>query len=221
MFKKLWQKKLIIGFLILCGIFFVIFVNFYILKQSNKYIFENVKDVPETQAALILGSRVYSSGKMSDVLLDRVIKGLELYQNGKVKKLLISGDHGTKEYDEVNTVKDYLLKNGVLGADIFLDHAGFDTYDSLYRARDIFEIKSLIIATQRFHLPRALYIGNALGIETYGYVADRQLYLAATWNETRESLARFKAFLNVTFHSKPKFLGDHIPITGDSKLSWD
>lgn len=221
LFRGLWQKKVIIGIFILFLIFFVVFVNFYILKQSNKYIFENVRDVPETQAALILGSRVYSSGQMSDVLLDRVIRGLELYKNGNVKKLLISGDHGQKEYDEVNTVKDYLLKNGVPGADIFLDHAGFDTYDSLYRARDIFEIKSLIIVTQKFHLPRALYIGNALGIETYGYIADRQPYLAAEWNKIRESLARFKAFLNVTLRSKPKFLGDHIPITGDSKLSWD
>lgn len=221
LFKKLWQKKLIIGIIILFGMFFVVFVNSYILRQSSKYIFENMNDVPAAQAALILGSRVYASGQMSDVLLDRVIKGLELYKNGKVKKLLISGDHGKKEYDEVNTVKDYLLKNGVPGADIFLDHAGFDTYDSIYRARDIFEIKSLIIVTQKFHLPRALYIGNALGIETYGYIADRQPYLAATWNEIRESLARFKAFLNVIFYSEPKYLGDHIPITGDSKLSWD
>ena len=139
----------------------------------------------------------------------------------KVSKILVSGDHGTVEYDEVNTVKAYLLENGVQPENIFLDHAGFDTYDSIYRAKEIFEVESVVIVTQEFHLPRAVYIGNSLGIETHGYIADRQPYVAAIWNSFRESLARIKAFLNVTLNSKPKYLGEPIPITGDGTLSWD
>lgn len=210
--------------LFLVGIFtslMLLFVNYYIPQVSAPYISEDANELPTAQAALILGSRVYSDGSMSDVLKDRVIKGLELYQNGKVSKILISGDHGSKEYDEVNTIKNYLLNNNVPGEDIFMDHAGFDTYDSLYRAQKVFQVESLIIVTQAFHLPRAVYIGNSLGIESHGYVADRQPYLAASWNSFRESLARFKAFLNVTFHSKSKYLGDPIPITSNGKLTWD
>jgi len=220
--KKLWKKKMLVSALILLlGFLIFLAINFYIPKVSSSKIFEEIDDVPEAQTALILGAKVYSDGTLSDVLADRTIKGIELYKNGKVSKILVSGDHGRTEYDEVNAIKEYLLSNGVLGDDIFLDHAGFDTYDSLYRAREIFEVESLVIVTQEFHLPRAVYIGNALNIETYGYVADRQSYLADSRNRMRESLARIKAFGNVTFKSKPKFLGDAIPITGDSSLSWD
>ena len=102
-----------------------------------------------------------------------------------------------------------------------LDHAGFDTYDSLYRARDIFEVDSLVIVTQKFHLPRSVYISKALGIETYGYVADKRAYQNSERYEMRELLARIKAFFNVIFHSKPRYLGDVIPIVGDGRMSWD
>ncbi len=221
-FRKLWKRKFLIGSLIaILVLLLLIFVNFYIPKTSTPYIFDDIEDVPSTQAALILGSKVYSDGSMSDILADRIIKALELYDNGQVSKILISGDHGTTEYDEVNTVKDYLLENDFEDEDVFLDHAGFDTYDSLYRAKHIFEVESVVIVTQEFHLPRAVYIGNSLGIETYGYIADRQPYIAARWNSIRESLARLKAFLNVVFHSKSKYLGEQIPITGDGRLSWD
>lgn len=216
-----FRKLLIFVFFVLCIFLFFIFVNIYIIRESAPYIFDNVKDMPKSQVALILGARVYENGKMSDILSDRVIKAIELYKGGKVSKFLVSGDHGTVEYDEVNTAKNYLLKNGIDGKDIFLDYAGFDTYDSVYRAKNIFGIKSLIIVTQKFHLPRAVYIGNSLGMETYGYVADRQTYIAAKWNDLRESFARCKAFFDVIFYSKSKYLGDSIDINGDGQLSWD
>lgn len=216
--KKILLTIILAGTLV---IIFVIFLNIYILRSSSEYISANMADLPESQAALILGARVYSNGNMSDILLDRTIKALELYEGGKVSKILISGDHGQEDYDEVNTVKDYLVDRGVTAEDIFLDHAGFDTYDSLYRSKEVFEVESLIVVTQAFHLPRAVYIGDKLGIETYGYVADRQPYVAAKFNDLRESLARVKAFLNVLFNSKPTYLGDPIPINGDGQLSWD
>lgn len=205
----------------LLGVLIFISINAYILKTSAPQIFYNTDEIPNTQVAVILGAKVMDNGKMSDILYDRTIKGLELYTEGKVSKILVSGDHGTAEYDEVSTVKEYLLDQGVLGEDIFLDHAGFDTYDSIYRAKEIFEIESLTIVTQEFHLPRAVYIGNSLGMETYGYVADRQKYISEKWNAVRESIARIKAFANVTLNSKPTYLGNSISITGDGQLSWD
>lgn len=199
----------------------VLLINLYILQKSEGYIYEIADNVPKSQAALILGAKVNANGKMSDVLMDRSLKALELYKNGKVDKLLVSGDHGREEYDEVGAVKDFLLKEGVAKEDIFLDHAGFDTYDSIYRAREVFQVDSLIIVTQEFHLPRAVYTARALDIEAYGYVADRQEYVKASLFALRESLARVKAFGNVVLGSDPKFLGEPIPIYGDGTLSWD
>jgi SanA protein len=219
--KKLKTILLIGVLLLIAGIIVVFLINIYILKTSENYIFQEIRDLPQTQAALVLGAMVYSNGEMSDIFADRVITARELYSAGKVDKLIISGDHGQNGYDEVNVAKEYLLKNEVAPQDIFLDHAGFDTYDSIYRAKEIFQIESMVVVTQEFHVPRAVYIGNALNIETYGYIADRQEYLAASYNFLRESLARIKAFLNVIFHSSPKYSGKEIPITGDGRLSWD
>ena len=221
--SKKYRRRIIflIFYIALGGILFVALVNYYILRGTEPRIFSTPDEVPASQAVMILGARVYDDGRMSDILNDRFLSALEIYKKGKASKILVSGDHGRKEYDEVNTIKNALLKKGVREEDIFLDHAGFDTYDSLYRAKDIFEVESLIVCTQEFHLPRAVYTGNALGIETYGYKADKQVYLDALRNQIRESLARMKAFLNVTFHSKPRFLGDKIPIEGDGRKSWD
>jgi SanA protein len=181
----------------------ILAINFYVNSQSNPYIFQDINDLPETEVVLVLGAKVY------------------LYEKGKVEKILISGDHGREDYDEVNTVKDHLLEKGVKSEDIFLDHAGFDTYDSLYRAKEIFEVSSVIVATQNFHLPRAVYIGKNLGIETYGLSADRHLYANIDYNRSREIFSKVKAFLDVSLRAKPKFLGEKIPISGDSEKSWD
>lgn len=217
-------KKIIIFATIFFFILFLfsVIVNLYIFRFSSSSIYEKIDNIPSAQAVLILGSKVYDNGQMSDVLLDRVLTAIELYEAGKVEKILISGDHGQKIYDEVNTVKNYLLEEKKIPAkDIFLDHAGFDTYDSLYRAKDIFQVKSIIISSQKFHLPRAVYIGKKIGLETSGIIADKHIYFADSYNNLRESLSRIKAFLNIIFHSKPKFLGEVIPINGESEKSWD
>ncbi len=170
---------------------------------------------------MLLGSLVYPDGRLSDVMEDRVLTAAELYKNQKVKKILVSGDHGRKNYDETNTIKIHLLRLGIPPADIFLDHAGFDTYDSLYRASAVFHVDSAIIVTQAFHLPRAVYIGKSLKIDVVGVIADRRKYRSVYLNEGREIIARIKAFFDVTLSAKPKFLGDVIPINGDGKKSWD
>lgn len=216
-------KKILIFFIAagLAGVLFVVIVNINILRISKGSFYLNIEDASKSQAALVLGAKV-NGDKLSDILADRAKTALELYQKGRVEKILVSGDHGSQDYDEVNAVKDFLLGEGVEGEDIFLDHAGFDTYDSLYRARDIFKVNSVVIVTQNFHLPRAVYIGKKLGIEKVsGVSADRQTYVNISYYKKREWLSRVKAFLNVTFHSKPKFLGEEIPIEGDGRGSWD
>ena len=199
----------------------MVLVNFYVIWRSSDYIFYNVENVPEAQAALVLGAFVYSDGDLSDVLEDRAYGAISLYNSGKVDKILMSGDHGQEDYDEVNAVKAYLLEHGVEGEDIFLDHAGFDTYDSLYRAKHIFDVESLIVVTQEFHLSRGVYLGNGMGMETYGYVADRQPYLGITRYEVREIAARSKSFSDLFFGAESKFLGDVISIDGDGRSTWD
>lgn len=200
---------------------FFLITNIVVFASIPSTGYAELEDIPEAEAALILGAKVYSDGRLSSIMKDRADSGLELYKSGKVKKLLVSGDHGTKKYDEVNAVKDYLLARGVRADDLFLDHAGFDTYDSLYRARDIFQVKSVTVVTQKFHLPRALYIGKSLNLEVYGYIADKQDYQGMIWNELRECVARSKAVVDVVTGAKPKFLGEPIPIEGGSRLSWD
>ncbi len=214
------KKQYIITFFLLL-VFFVLLIfiiNVTINKNRN-----NICDLNNTnkQAALVLGARVWANGKMSDIFRDRVETGLRLYNQNKVQKILISGDHGRKDYDEVNAAKLYLLERGVLAEDIFLDHAGFDTYDSLYRAKNIFKVTSLIVVTQNFHLPRALYIAKKIKIDACGVSADLHNYIGEKKRNRREVLANIKAWLDILVDSSPTYLGGVINITGDGQKSWD
>jgi SanA protein len=217
-------KKAVLGStaIFIAIILFVVTVNVAILSYALPHIYVDATKIPTADVVLVLGARVYTNGNLSPILKDRVDTAMELYRAGKAKKFLVSGDHGRKNYDEVNTVKQYLLEVEKIPAeDVFLDHAGFDTYDSIYRARDIFQIKKIIVPTQNFHLPRAVYIGNKLGIETYGISADKHIFANEKYNEFREVFARVKTWMSVFFHAKPKFLGTAIPVNGDSQKSWD
>lgn len=220
--KSFFLKTLILSALLGAVVLFAILaINLYINSQSKSLIFSDIEKVPKVQAALILGAKVYNQETMSPMLEDRADAAMELYKSKKVEKILISGDHGRNGYDEVNAARKYLLEKGIEGKDIFLDHAGFDTYDSLYRAREIFKVPSLIVATQNFHLPRAVYIGKNLSLETYGFSADKHLYAGTKYNEWREVFSKVKAFFDVGIRAKPKFLGEEIPISGDGRISWD
>ena len=163
---------------------------------------------------LVLGALVYGETP-SPMLKDRLDGAVAAYRAGLSDRILVSGDHGTKEYDEVNAMRLYLEKAGVPPERIFLDHAGFDTYDSLVRAREIFQVHSVLIATQRFHLLRALYIADRLGLAADGTDTAYRRYGKDLWYEFREVPARFKSFLDCeVLHSTPTFLGDPIPISG-------
>lgn len=197
-------------------------VTIHIKNFSKQYIVNaESKDKPTCYTAIVLGASVHRNGSLSSVLLDRVNSALELYKSGKVKRFLLSGDHGQTDYDEVNTMKNYLIKEGVDSADIFLDHAGFDTYSSMVRAKEVFKVDSLYIVTQQYHLYRAVYIARKIGLNAYGYVADKREYNAIMKYTLREWLANVKSWMWVRTNHKPIYLGDPIPITGDSKASWD
>jgi len=200
------------------GILFFFGVQIYIAQSTKDYLISDVSEAPESDAVMILGAMVYSSGKPSPVLKTRLDYGYELYIQGKAKKILVSGDHGRVNYDEVNVMKDYLMEKGVPREDIFMDHAGFNTYDSMYRAKAIFQIETLLICTQDFHIGRSLYIARKLGIDAYGYPCEDDTAYK-TYNNMRESLARVKAVFDVIIKRKPKYLGEQIPISGSGILT--
>ena len=169
---------------------------------------------------LILGARVWDTGP-GPMLADRLLQGIELYKAGVSDRLLVSGDHGTKEYDEVNAMKNYAIEHGVPSEHIFMDHAGFSTYDSMYRARDVFQVKKVIIVTKEFHLYRSLYIANKLGLDAYGVASDLRPYARQEYVEIREVLARIKDFFKVAIQPEPTYLGDPIPIDGNGDATND
>ncbi len=173
----------------------------------------------DADAILVLGARVWDNGSPSGVLEDRLDTGISAYQAGVSDRLLMSGDHGQDDYDEVNAMKDYALEQGIPSENIFMDHAGFSTYESVYRARDIFQVKTVLIVTQEYHLYRALYIARALGLDAYGVAADRSVYSGIVGFEAREILARVKDFFYTLIQPLPTYLGDVIPITGDGNAT--
>lgn len=208
------KRKLLI-FIIILGLLIigaVSSIDLLISSQSQAYIFSEIEKTPGSQTVLVLGASVYSNKYMSAMLEDRAKAALEIYQKGKAKKILVSGDNRSDDYNEVIVVQKYLLEQGVPKQDIYLDYAGFDTYDSLYRARDIFKVKNIIIVTQGFHLPRALYIARSLGIDAVGFKVDSRKYQNIEYNILREKLANIKAFFDVVLKAKPTFLGEAIPI---------
>lgn len=171
---------------------------------------------PEADCILVLGCGVYSDGTPTPMLADRLTRGVELYEAGWADKLLMSGDNRSQYYNELATMCQVALDKGVPREDIVLDYAGLSTYDSLYRARDIFGVKKLIIVTQEYHLYRALYLARALGLEAWGVAADGQNYRGQTMRDLREIVARDKDFFWAILQPEPTYLGDPEPLTGNS-----
>ncbi|MDH4127941.1 MAG: YdcF family protein [Spirochaetota bacterium] len=221
--KKKMNIILLILFLILLGSAAMSFyINYHITASARNYWINNLQKAPQFDVALILGAKVFENEVLSITLADRVETGIELYKLGKVKKLLLSGDHGENDYDEVNAMKKCAIEKGVPIKDIFLDHAGFRTYDSLYRAKEVFNIKSLIVVTQKFHLDRSIYIGRKLGLNVYGIPSDKRIYEKHRENKLREFIARIFAFLEVNiFKHEPRFLGTKYNILGDGRQTHD
>ena len=201
----------------------VLGINGYVMVVTRKQILttEQAAQIENADCILVLGCRVYEDGTPSHMLEDRLQQSVELFKLGAAPKLLMSGDHGQQEYDEVNTMKRYAVARGVESSAVFMDHAGFSTYESLYRAKEIFGVKKVIIVTQRYHLYRALYIARQLGLEAYGVASDPRSYAGQVVREVREILARNKDFFNTIFWPEPTYLGEQIPITGDGDITND
>lgn len=196
--------------------------NFIVIKktESNIVALEEAAELSDVDCAVILGAGV-REGKPTPMLRDRLLVGIDLYKSGAVKKLIMSGDHGSTDYDEVNIMKSFAVENGIPDEDIFMDHAGFSTYETIYRAREIFEADNIIIVSQKYHLYRALYIAEKLGIKSVGVSADLDTYRGQTKRDLREILARDKDFFKCIFKPKPTYLGDKIPVSGNGNLTND
>ena len=196
----------------------------------SEYVKHSVSDrmlTPEAAAELsgidciiVLGCRV-NGETPSPMLSDRLIRGVELYDKGAAPKLLMSGDHGRTNYDEVNAMKQFAIDRGVPSEDVFMDHAGFSTYETMYRAKEVFAAKRVLIVTQSYHLYRAVYIAEKLGLEAYGVSSDLQTYIRQDYYNIREILARDKDFVTTIFKPKPTYLGEVIPISGSGDLTND
>jgi len=197
-------------------------MNLSVSRRARPHIVA-LEQLQQAQTAIVLGAYVYGKNDLlCPVLQDRVDTALELYRAGKVDSLLMSGDHGRPDYDEVNAMRLYAEKRGVPKHKIFTDHAGFNTYETMVRARKVFEVESAVVVTNRFHLDRAVFLALSQGIRAQGVVADRRRYADADAYEQREFAARVKAFLNVyLLKPNPTFLGPPVPITGDARLSHD
>ncbi|QAT42614.1 SanA/YdcF family protein [Aminipila luticellarii] len=211
-------------------------INQYMIKTAGTAIIAEMKEdrevsfVKEQQSAfsglkaeciLVLGAGLKPDGTPNHMLEDRLETAFALYKSGAAPKLLLSGDHGRNEYDEVNAMKGYMLERGVPKEDIFLDLAGFSTYDSMYRAKAVFQVNSVIVVTQRYHQYRALYLAEKLGYKAYGVCSDQEVYMGQTIRNIREILARNKDFFKVMIKPAPSYLGDIIPISGSGLESWE
>lgn len=179
---------------------------------------DEAAELENTDCVLVLGAGV-RDGSPTPMLRDRLITGISLYESGAVPKIIMSGDHGREDYDEVNVMKSYAVENGVPDSDVFMDHAGFSTYDSVYRAKAVFEADSIIIVTQKYHLYRALYIAEKLGVNAVGVAADLDDYSGQLKRDLREIAARDKDFFSCLFKPKPKYLGEKIPVSGDGNIT--
>lgn len=228
--KKDKKKKKMIVRLLFWGIFLcviltlvIVGINLYIvLKEKSKVL--SVDEVSDFKAdcILVLGAGIREDGSPTWMLEDRIKIGDELYKKECAPKLIMSGDHGRKNHDEVNAMKRYAMDEGVPSEDIFMDHAGFETYDSLYRAKEIFGAKKVIIVTQEYHLYRALYIADMLGLDARGVTSDLRFYSKkmAYW-KFREYLARIKSFAKCISKPEPKYLGEPIDLSVSGDVTND
>ena len=220
--RRIRRFKFKIYILIITIIMVLVGINIHMVNSSEDRIItkNQYKNLNKIDCIIILGSGM-NGEKPTPILEARIKKGLELYNLNITNKILVSGDHGKVEHDEVNLMKDYLINKGVPSKNIFMDHAGFSTYETMYRAKEIFKVKRTVIVTQKYHMYRSLYIAEKLGIDAYGIITNYKKYNNYEFRELREFLARDKDFFKVIVKPKPKCLGETIPITGNGNLTND
>lgn len=218
--RKRRLAAVLAAFILLCSLPFII-SGAMCASVKDQFITAEEASQLDVDCVLVLGARVWGNGSPSGILEDRLITGIAAYQSGASDRLLMSGDHGRSDYDEVNAMKTYAMEQGIPSENVFMDHAGFSTYESLYRAQYIFQVKSVLIVTQEYHLYRALYIANQMGLAAYGLTADLRTYSGMPMFVAREILARNKDFFYTLFMPEPTYLGEQIPICGNGDLTND
>lgn len=216
------KKILVVVLVIIIFIMIIVFgINGYVILASKKHIYNESSVIEDNyDCILVLGAGIWG-GKPSPMLEDRLKEAIRLYENGIANKIIMSGDHGSENHDEVNIMKDYAIERGVPSENIFMDHAGFSTYESMYRAKEIFGVNKMIIITQKYHLYRAVFIANKLGIDAYGKNSDPRKYAGQSYRELREIIARDKDFFSCILKPKPTYLGETIPVSGDGDVTND
>lgn len=220
-------KKIIIPLLI-CGLTLAVLLTSSVLLVSSAVVGDTEKYIKTEEEAdklynidciIVLGALVRNNGTPSDMLRDRLDVAIALYKMGVSDRILMSGDHGRTGYNEVGIMKKYALEQGVQEEHIFMDHAGFSTYETMVRAKEVFltesHYKRVIVVTQKYHLHRALYIANSIGLDAYGVASDLHTYGGQTARDVREVLARFKDFFFCYYGAEPKYLGGPISIFGN------
>lgn len=220
--KKIAKYGVICLIIVIALMLIILGINLYVKSSTKNQIIENndYSNLKDIDCIVVLGAGIWGD-KPSPMLEDRLLQAIDLYQNNVSSKIIMSGDHGKQDYDEVNTMKNFAIDKGVPSESIFMDHAGFSSYESIYRAKEIFGAKKIVIVTQKYHLYRALYIANQLGIEAYGVGADPRQYVGATYRELREILARNKDFIKCIFKPEPTYLGDTIHVSGNGDITND
>lgn len=218
--RKMRNILLFLAGLFLFGILSVAIINFYMISYADRYTIteEEASDLADIDCIMVLGCGVYQNNP-TPLLEDRLKRGVAVFQTGVSPKILMSGDHGQENYDEVNVMKQYALDQGIPEKDIFMDHAGFSTYESMCRAREIFGIDKMIIVTQKYHLPRAVYLARKLGIEAYGIASDYRNFGGQFYRDCREVLARVKDLFVAIIQPDPTYLGEAIPISGNGTVT--
>ena len=209
----------VLGIVLLIGIA-AVSLSVYMVKATEKNIFtaDTFKNDEKADCILILGAGV-KADKPKPMLRDRLLTGIELYKSGAAEKIIMSGDHGRADYDEVNVMRAFALEQGVRAEDIFLDHAGFSTYDSVYRAKNIFGAENIIIVSQKYHLYRALYISEKLDVKAAGVSANLNTYGGQLKRDIREIIARDKDFFKCIVKPEAEIMGDKIPLDGDGSIT--
>lgn len=208
-----FQIRILISIAVLIAIL-AICINIYVINYAKSSILtvEQCTTKKPFDCILILGASVLPDKTPSHMLEDRLLKGIELYKKGISDKIIMSGDHGSDSYDEVTAMKNFAIAHGVPSEDIFLDHAGFSTYESMYRAKHVFNVERIVVVTQQYHLYRAVYIGNKIGIDTNGVASDLRTYAGQRYRDLREILARNKDFITSLFEPKIPGSGSKISL---------
>lgn len=220
--KRVKKCMIIFLIIILIGLLIVFGINFYIKQSTKNQIIKNedYSSLQDIDCILVFGAAIWGD-QPSPMLEDRLLQACDLYKKGVAKKIIMSGDHGQMNYDEVTVMKRFAIEQGIPSEDIFMDHAGFSSYETVYRAKEIFGVNKVVLVTQEYHLYRCLYIANKFGLEAVGVNSDPRQYVGAIYRETREILARNKDFIKCIFKPEPTYLGEPISLSESGDITND